>query len=249
MEGLNSSALTGYLARIETLNGSKFSDWKQKIEITLGILDLDLTLLEDEHPKPNNESKTIRGAIPDEDNAESFMSKEEEQFVSPIKALVITLMTKLQTIRDDRHCFVRDHIMQMIDITNQSMSMDMEISEGFFGAIHSRLCMHSIKWNLNDVQIMCVQEEERLNQNKLEVAYLAETISSRKVTFRALENKGYGTYANYQSKGTTPQIQKQNDQKERKYFFCRKNWQLKRDCFQYKKQLKNKDIHQQSETH
>ncbi|KAL4197100.1 hypothetical protein AMTRI_Chr04g249580 [Amborella trichopoda] len=206
MEGLNSSALTGYLARIETLNGSKFSDWKQKIEITLGILDLDLTLLEDEHPKPNNESKTIRGAIPDEDNAESFMSKQEEQFVSPIKALVITLMTKLQTIRDDRHCFVRDHIMQMIDITNQS-----------------------IKWNLNDVRIMCVQEEERLNQNKLEVAYLAETISSRK--------------------GTTPQIQKQNDQKERKYFFCRKNWHLKRDCFQYKKQLKNKDIHQQSETH
>ncbi|ERM97040.1 hypothetical protein AMTR_s00122p00074140 [Amborella trichopoda] len=80
-------------------NGSNFSDWKLKIEITLSILDLGLALSEDEPSKPNNEStteqkakyekydrsnrmslmimkrslgKTICGAIPDKDNAESL---------------------------------------------------------------------------------------------------------------------------------------------------------------------------------
>ncbi|KAL4195351.1 hypothetical protein AMTRI_Chr05g72900 [Amborella trichopoda] len=85
MEGLNPSPLTGYLAAIETQNGSNFSDWKLKIEITLSILDLDLALCEDEPLKPNNES-----------NIEH-----------------------------------KDHIMQMIDITNKLKSMYMEISDGF----------------------------------------------------------------------------------------------------------------------
>ncbi|ERN17372.1 hypothetical protein AMTRI_Chr02g258510 [Amborella trichopoda] len=114
MAALNPSTLIEYLAGIETLNGSNFSDWKQKIDITLGILDLDLALCEDEPPKPNNEStteqkakytkwkmsnrmslmimkgsigKTIRGVIPDEYNAKSFMSNVHEQFVGPTKAL------------------------------------------------------------------------------------------------------------------------------------------------------------------
>ncbi|XP_011629384.1 ubiquitin domain-containing protein 1 [Amborella trichopoda] len=53
---INPSALTGYLAGIETLNGSNLSDWKQKIESTLSILDLDLSLHEDEPPEHNHES-------------------------------------------------------------------------------------------------------------------------------------------------------------------------------------------------
>ncbi|KAL4194333.1 hypothetical protein AMTRI_Chr05g58860 [Amborella trichopoda] len=122
---------------IETLNGFNFSNWKQKIEITLGILDLDLALR----------------AIPDEDNAESFVSKLQEQFVFPTKSLANALMTKLLTTRYDGHNSIQDHIMQMINITNQLKSIDIDISKE--------------TWNLNEVQIMCVQEEEILNQNKL----------------------------------------------------------------------------------
>ncbi|KAL4187645.1 hypothetical protein AMTRI_Chr09g40030 [Amborella trichopoda] len=86
---------------------------------------------------------------------------------------------------------------------------------------------------LNEIQIICVQKEEKLNQNKLEISHLAETNSDRKRTFRASENKGYVTHANYQLKGTT-QIRKQNNRKERKCFFCRKKGHLKRACLKYK---------------
>ncbi|KAL4201239.1 hypothetical protein AMTRI_Chr02g215070 [Amborella trichopoda] len=120
MTTLNCSALTDYLAGNETLNGSNFSDWKQKINITLGILDLDLALRENEPPKPNNErttkakygsiGKTIRGTIPDEDIAKSFTSKVHEQFVGPTKALASTLMTKLLTMRCDGHNSIMDYI-------------------------------------------------------------------------------------------------------------------------------------------
>ncbi|KAL4195356.1 hypothetical protein AMTRI_Chr05g72960 [Amborella trichopoda] len=134
MEALNPSPLTGYLVAIETLNGSNFFDWKLKIEITLSILDLDLALREDEPLKPNNEStteykgKTISSAIPDKENAESFMV--HEQFVGPTKALAITFMTKLLTLRYDDNSSIRDLIMQMIDITNKLKSLYMEISDG-----------------------------------------------------------------------------------------------------------------------
>ncbi|KAL4204518.1 hypothetical protein AMTRI_Chr01g110270 [Amborella trichopoda] len=216
MVAINPSALTGYLAGIETLNGSNLSDWKQKIESTLSILDLDLSLHEDEPPEHNHEN-----AIPDEDNAKSFMSKIQEQ---------------LLIMRYDGHTFSRDHVMQMIDITNQLKSMDIDISEAFL--------------NLNEVQIMCIQEEERLNQNKLEVAHLAETNSGRKGTFRASENKGCRTHADYQSNGTILHIKKKKmTGTVRKCFFCKKNGYSKRDCFKYKKWLENKGIHQQSETH
>ncbi|KAL4203563.1 hypothetical protein AMTRI_Chr01g128620 [Amborella trichopoda] len=94
MAALNPSTYTGYLARIETLNGSNFSDWKQKIEITLGILDLDLALREDKPPKPNNES-TI-----------SFMIKVHQQFVGPTKAVANTVMTKLLIMSYDGHSFI-----------------------------------------------------------------------------------------------------------------------------------------------
>ncbi|KAL4195367.1 hypothetical protein AMTRI_Chr05g72990 [Amborella trichopoda] len=133
MEALIPSPLTGYLVAIETLNGSNFSDWKLKIEITLSILDPDLAMREDEPLKPNNESttehkgKTISSAIPDKENAESFMV--HEQFVGPTKALAITFMTKLLTLRYDDHSSIRD-IMQMIDITNKLKSLYMEISDG-----------------------------------------------------------------------------------------------------------------------
>ncbi|KAL4178570.1 hypothetical protein AMTRI_Chr13g82970 [Amborella trichopoda] len=122
---------------------------------------------------------------------------------SPTKASANTLMMKLLTMRYDGHSAIRDYVMQLINITNQLKSMDMNISEGFLGNLFST-------------------QEERLNQNKLEVAHLTETSSGRKGTFISSENKGYGTH-------------KQNDRKvKKKCFFCKNNGHLKRNCFKYK---------------
>ncbi|ERN15276.1 hypothetical protein AMTR_s00056p00222980 [Amborella trichopoda] len=63
---------------------TKYAKWKRSNRMSLMIM-------------KGSISKTIRGAIPDEDNAESFVSKLQEQFVFPTKSLANALMTKLLT--------------------------------------------------------------------------------------------------------------------------------------------------------
>ena len=43
-------------ATIEILNGSNYKRWRLDIEYTLGMMDLDMALHEDEPPKPIDES-------------------------------------------------------------------------------------------------------------------------------------------------------------------------------------------------
>ncbi|KAL4202345.1 hypothetical protein AMTRI_Chr02g220540 [Amborella trichopoda] len=123
MATINPSAITGYLARIETLNGSK---------------------------------KMLK----------SFMCKVQDQFVGLTKALTDTLMTKLLTIRYDGHRSIRDHIMQLIDITNQGFLV--------------QFTLHSLPAQYDQFKLVYNTQKEKLNQNKLEVAHFAETNSCRK---------------------------------------------------------------------
>ncbi|KAL4184085.1 hypothetical protein AMTRI_Chr11g101580 [Amborella trichopoda] len=197
-----------------------------------------------EHSREENQEvlpETVSDSlVNDLDQSRRSMERTLVFCLSPTKALANTVMTKLMTTRYDDHNSIRDHIMQMIDITNQLKSIDMEISYGFLVLF--------ILNHLNEIQIICVQEEEKLNQNKLEISHLAETSSDRKGTFRASENKGYVTHANFQLNETT-QIQKQNHRKERKCFFCRKKGHLKRDCLKYNKWLENKGAINSQKTH
>ncbi|KAL4181442.1 hypothetical protein AMTRI_Chr12g237270 [Amborella trichopoda] len=147
MTALNPSALTGYLAFISLM-------------IMKGSID-----------------KTIRGAILDEDNAKSFMSKVQEQFVGPTKALTNTLITKLLTMRYDGHSSIRDHIMQIIDV---------------------QFILQSLPAHYDQFKLAYNTQKEKLSQNKLEVAYLGETSLGKKLTFRVSENKGYGIHASSQ---------------------------------------------------
>ncbi|KAL4198998.1 hypothetical protein AMTRI_Chr03g142790 [Amborella trichopoda] len=124
MATINPFALIGYLGGIEILNGFKFPYWKQK------------------------------SVILDEDNVESFMSEVEEELVSPIKALVNTLMTKLLTQRYDGHCLRRFFWCNS------------------FSYLPVQYDQFMLAYNTH-------KEKERLNHNKVEVAYLAEASSGR----------------------------------------------------------------------
>ena len=73
----------------------------------------------------------IRGAIPDSDNAMTYIKSVEEQFLGTSKFLASTLMIKMITMKYDGHSGVREHIMKMSDMTSQLKGMDMTISEGF----------------------------------------------------------------------------------------------------------------------
>ncbi|XP_059438548.1 uncharacterized protein LOC132171279 [Corylus avellana] len=153
-----SSVLNNESSHIPFLNGDNFSDWKDKILLTLGCTDLDFALRVEEPPVPTETSslvekttyekwersnrlslmlikshisKSIRGSIPPCDKVKDYLKAIEEQFVSSDKALASTLMNKLSIMKHDKSRSMREHIMEMRDIAAQLKSLEIEISESF----------------------------------------------------------------------------------------------------------------------
>ncbi|GAV80689.1 hypothetical protein CFOL_v3_24149, partial [Cephalotus follicularis] len=125
------------------LYGDNFSEWKEKILFALRCMDVDLALRVDEPPilaelsaptervayerwerskhlsimlMKSHMNKSIKGSIPDCDNATNYMKAMKEQFVRSDKALASTLMKKLSSVRFDNSKSVREYIMEMSDI-------------------------------------------------------------------------------------------------------------------------------------
>ncbi|XP_028100280.1 uncharacterized protein LOC114299683 [Camellia sinensis] len=138
---ISTSVLSNESSRIPFLNGDNFSDWRDKILLTLGCMDVDLALRVDEPPEPTDESsageksaydnQSIRGSIPPSDKVKNYMRAIEEQFVSSDKALASTLMNKLSGMKHNNSRSVREHIMEMRSIAARLKSLEIEISESF----------------------------------------------------------------------------------------------------------------------
>ncbi|XP_059639071.1 uncharacterized protein LOC132281379 [Cornus florida] len=145
-------------SHIPFLTGDNYLDWKEKILLTLGCMDIDLALRVDEPPIPTESStlserasyercersnrlsiclikcyigKNIRSSIPECTKAKENMTAIEQQFVSSDKALISTLMTKLSSMKHMGDKGVREHIMEMRDIAAQMNSLEFTFSETF----------------------------------------------------------------------------------------------------------------------
>ncbi|RVW79209.1 Retrovirus-related Pol polyprotein from transposon TNT 1-94 [Vitis vinifera] len=86
------------------------------------------------------------------------------------------------------------------------------------------------KWTLNELIAQCVQEEERLKQEKIESAHLASTSqgfgTNKK---RKRDNKGKQTAVS----GTSKQKEQKKQDKEITCFFCKKVGHMKKTCTKY----------------
>ncbi|GAV74305.1 hypothetical protein CFOL_v3_17785, partial [Cephalotus follicularis] len=128
------------------LNGTNFLTWKEQIGIVLGVMDLDHALRIDtpaaitaksttkqraahekwEHSNcislmimKSSISVVIRGAIPDSNDAKTYLASMEEQFNGSSKAHASTLIMKMLTTRYDGTSGVRQHIMMMNEIASK----------------------------------------------------------------------------------------------------------------------------------
>ncbi|PHT31878.1 hypothetical protein CQW23_28215 [Capsicum baccatum] len=117
------TALFNENARILVLSGDNFTEWKEKVLLTLGCSDLDLKLHVEETSNPTESStpetkafyerwerynrlslmlikahisQSIRGSIPNNDNVKAYVKAIDEQFVSFDNALASTLMKNSQ---------------------------------------------------------------------------------------------------------------------------------------------------------
>nr|XP_009780415.1 PREDICTED: uncharacterized protein LOC104229460 [Nicotiana sylvestris]XP_016439374.1 PREDICTED: uncharacterized protein LOC107765263 [Nicotiana tabacum] len=131
-------------ARIQMISGDNYTEWKEKVLLTLGCLDLDMSLRVDKPPIPTESSTptakanyershkpSIRGSIPNSDKVKAYMKAIDEQFVSSDKALASTLMKRLSSMTFDRSRIVCEHIMEMRDIPAKLKSLEVDMSEPF----------------------------------------------------------------------------------------------------------------------
>ncbi|XP_028054946.1 uncharacterized protein LOC114259152 [Camellia sinensis] len=144
----------------------------------------------------------IQGAIPVSESAVSYMKSIEEQFIGTSKSLASTFMIKMMTMKYDGSSGVREHILKMNDMASQLKGMDMEISEGFlvhfimtsllaqFGPFKINYNTQKDKWKMSELIAMCVQEEERLKVEKLDMAHLT-TLGPTKKIFKKGKNSTY----------------------------------------------------------
>ncbi|GAV81029.1 hypothetical protein CFOL_v3_24488 [Cephalotus follicularis] len=125
---LSPYVISGYLSGIEPINGTNFITWKERIGIVLGVMDLDHALQIDTPTAITAQSTTeqkaayekwersnrmslmimkssiyvaIRGAIPDSNDAKTYLASLEEQFKGSSKAYASTLIMKILMTKYD----------------------------------------------------------------------------------------------------------------------------------------------------
>ncbi|KAL6312231.1 hypothetical protein AAG906_020352 [Vitis piasezkii] len=184
------------------LNGTNFKDWKENMMILLGCMDIDLAL---RMPKPDelNEESTqedevywgkwersnrlslmimkrgipeaFRGAVTDEvTNASDFLAEIQKRFAKNDKAETSTLLASLISMKYKGKGNVREYIMEMSHLASKLKALKLELSDDLLVHLVSYNCQKD-KWTLNELISFCVQEEERLKQDKTESAHLAST--------------------------------------------------------------------------
>ncbi|GAV74952.1 UBN2_2 domain-containing protein [Cephalotus follicularis] len=209
---LSPSIISGYLSGVVPFNWTNFLTWKEQIGIVLGVMDLDHALRTDtptaitaqstteqkasyekwEHSNrmslmimKSSISVAIRGAIPNSNNAKTYLSSVEEQFKGSSKAHASTLIMKMLTTRYDGTSGVHEHIMMINDMASKLQGMEMTISKGFLihfimTSLPMQFCPFKInsntqkeKWKMSELISMCVQKEERLKVERPNFAHLA----------------------------------------------------------------------------
>ncbi|KAL5569429.1 hypothetical protein UlMin_026004 [Ulmus minor] len=169
------------------LNGTNFKDWKENMMILLGCMDIDLAL---RMPKPDelNEEKAFRGVVTDEvTNASNFLTEIQKRFAKNDKAETSTLLASLISIKYKGKGNVREYIMEMSHLASKLKALKLELSDDLlvhlvlislpaqFNQFKVSYNCQKDKWTLNELISFCVQEEERLKQDKTESAHLAST--------------------------------------------------------------------------
>ncbi|XP_014523961.1 uncharacterized protein LOC106780212 [Vigna radiata var. radiata] len=109
--------------------------------------------------------KVYRGTVSEEiTSVKDFFAEIEKRFVKSEKAEASALLQSLTSMRYQGNRNVREYIMEMSNIASKLKALKLELQEDLLE-----------KWSLNELISYCVQEEERLKQERTESAHLTST--------------------------------------------------------------------------
>ena len=147
-----------HASSIPMLNGINFSNWKERVQFHLNVLDLDIALgskkpfaltdtssAEEKYlykawEKSNRRSiifmrmaiaNNIKTTIPKTDSAKEFLSNVEDCFKIADKSLARTLMVKLTTMKFDGKHGIQEHAIEMTNLVAQLKTLGMNVDEFF----------------------------------------------------------------------------------------------------------------------
>ena len=196
------------------LNGTNFKKWNEHVIIVLGCIDLDYALREDrpadltgantakqraamkKWERSNRMSlmimkhsipKAIRGVIPEESQAKTFLDQIANRFAANEKVDTSTILSKLVSMLYKRKENIREYIMEMFNLVTRLKALKLELSKDKL--VHLVLISLPIqfspfkisynrqkeKWTPSELIAQCVQEDEILKQEKIESVHLAST--------------------------------------------------------------------------
>ncbi|PKI35487.1 hypothetical protein CRG98_044110 [Punica granatum] len=153
-------------------------------------------------------NKSIQGAVGEVTKVKDFLKAIKEQFAKSDKTLASTLMKRLTSKTFDN-------------------------SKAEYGPFKISYNTHKEEWSITELLTMCVQEEERMKQDKVKVAYLATHPKC----------KGKKDHGKRQYK-----VPPKTDGSNVKCFFCKTDGHVKKDYHKYKKWLEKRGLSQPKES-
>ena len=143
--------------------------------------------------------ESIRGAIPDSNSAKEYLSKVKDQFKGSSKIYASTLIKRLVEEKYNPTGSLREHIMKKCHMAAKLKSLKMEISDGFlvyfimsslppeFSPFTINYNAMKIKWSIDEMIAMCVQENERIKAERIE--HIGQFQTSQKRQYKRFVNE------------------------------------------------------------
>ncbi|EOA15191.1 hypothetical protein CARUB_v10028579mg, partial [Capsella rubella] len=183
---------------IPILNGSNFSEWKEHLLLVLALMDLDISLREDrpdaiektEHwDRSNRISMMImknrippkfRGIVPEDvTTAKEALSAVEKCYAKPERAEVAMVLAEFGLKKKENES-VREYIMMKMSVAAKLKKLGMSILDNVmadiildslpseYDLLRKTYYRMQLAWSTHELISHCVQEEERLMNQKKE---------------------------------------------------------------------------------
>ncbi|KAG8377675.1 hypothetical protein BUALT_Bualt08G0057500 [Buddleja alternifolia] len=125
-------SLHSHATFVTVFNGLNFSEWREQVNFHLGVLDLDLALLEEKPADITDESSDTE-KLKQSVTAKEYLKLVEERFRSADKSLAGTLMAELTTMKYDGSRSMQQHVLEMTNTAARLKSLVLTVDDSFLG--------------------------------------------------------------------------------------------------------------------